>query len=143
MHHISKSAIVRYSPKQMYDLVNQIDDYPKFLHWCSSASILNQTPTEITASIQINKGPFNQTFSTINSLKENANIHMELKDGPFSSLSGDWFFEPLGEDAAKVILDLKFGFSSKIMELTIAPVFTIIANSQLDAFVKRASEVYG
>jgi ribosome-associated toxin RatA of RatAB toxin-antitoxin module len=39
---ISKSAIVAYSCEQMYQLVNQINDYPQFLNWCSSTDILNQ-----------------------------------------------------------------------------------------------------
>jgi ribosome-associated toxin RatA of RatAB toxin-antitoxin module len=143
VHHISKSAIVPYSAQQMYQLVNQVDDYAQFLNWCASSSILKQTENEITASVKINKGIFTQSFTTINSLTLNEKIHMKLQDGPFSMLEGDWIFTPLRSDACKVSLILDFGFSSKILDLTIAPIFSNIANSQLDAFVERAKFLYG
>ena len=142
MHHISKSAIVPYSCEQMYQLVNQVNNYPEFLNWCSSASILNQTDDEITASVSIKKSAFNQTFTTINTLTNNQRIDMKLKDGPFNHLSGAWIFTTLRDNACKVELELEFSFSSKIVDMAISPVFTSIANSQLDAFISRAKAVY-
>jgi ribosome-associated toxin RatA of RatAB toxin-antitoxin module len=142
MHHISKSAIVPYSCEQMYQLVNQVNNYPEFLNWCSSASILNQTDDEITASVSIKKSAFNQTFTTVNTLTSNQRIDMKLKDGPFNHLSGAWIFTTLRDNACKVELELEFSFSSKIVDMAISPIFTSIANSQLDAFISRAKAVY-
>jgi ribosome-associated toxin RatA of RatAB toxin-antitoxin module len=142
MHHISKSAIVPYSCEQMYQLVNRVNDYPEFLNWCSSASILNQTDDEITASVSIKKSAFNQTFTTVNTLTINQRVDMQLKDGPFSHLSGAWIFTALSDNACKVELELEFSFSSKIVDIAISPIFTSIANSQLDAFISRAKAVY-
>ncbi len=143
MHHISKSAIVPYTCEQMFTLVNQVEKYPDFLNWCSGAFILNQTDEQIKASVKINKGAFNQSFTTLNRVYPFEKINMQLEDGPFSHLSGDWLFVPLGEDACKVSLELQFSFASKIMDMAISPVFTSIANSQLDAFVTRAKSTYG
>jgi len=143
MHHISKSAIVPFSPQQMYELVNNINDYPQFLNWCEGASILNQSDDQITASVQINKGGLKQNFSTLNTLKPFRLIEMQLLEGPFEQLSGEWRFEPLGDNAAKVFLDLKFKFKSKLLDMSLSPIFTKIANSHLDAFVARAKKIYG
>ncbi|MDP6103294.1 MAG: type II toxin-antitoxin system RatA family toxin [Gammaproteobacteria bacterium] len=143
MHNISKSAIVPYSCKEMYQLVNQVDRYPEFLDWCTSTSILNQTEDQVTASVKINKSAFNQSFTTINKLTPNKRIDMQLKDGPFSHLSGYWKFTKLNNSACKVELQLQFDFSSKLVDVAISPIFSSIANSQLDAFVKRAKYVYG
>jgi len=134
---------VPYSPQQMFALVNAINDYPQFLNWCSSTSILNQSEDQITASVEINKGGLKQTFTTKNTLKASSLIEMELLDGPFNALSGQWRFEALGENSAKVALELQFSFKSKFMDIALSPVFTQIANSQLDAFVVRAKQVYG
>ena len=68
---------------------------------------------------------------------------MQLLEGPFEQLLGEWRFEPLGDDAAKVFLDLKFKFKSKLLDMSLSPIFTKIANSQLDAFVARAKKIYG
>ena len=143
MHNISKSAIVPYSCKEMYQLVNRVDRYPEFQDWCTSTSILNQTEDQVTASVKINKSAFNQSFTTINNLTPNKRIDMQLKDGPFSHLSGYWKFTKLNNSACKVELQLQFDFSSKLVDVAISPIFSSIANSQLDAFVKRAKYVYG
>ena len=68
---------------------------------------------------------------------------MQLLEGPFEQLSGEWRFEPLGDDAAKVFLNLQFKFKSKLLDMSLSPIFTKIANSQLDAFVARAKKIYG
>jgi len=133
---------VPYSAEQMYQLVNQVDDYPKFLNWCSDASILKQTSDEIIASVEINKSGFNQSFTTINTLTPNQRIDMKLKEGMFKQLNGAWVFTKLNDQACKIELSLNFSFSSKILDLAISPIFTSIANSQLDAFVARAKVVY-
>ena len=143
MHRISKSAIVPYTPQQMFELVNNIDDYSQFLNWCDSSSILNQSDNQITASVEINKGGIKQTFSTLNTLTPYKSIAMELVDGPFDVLSGEWRFEPLGDNAAKIHLDLQFKFKSMLIDMTLSPVFKNIANSQLDSFVERAKYIYG
>lgn len=143
MHQISKSAIVPYSCAQMYQLVNQINDYPQFLNWCSSASILNQTKTQISASVTINKSAFNQTFTTVNTLTANTRIDMQLKDGPFKQLQGAWNFTPLNDTACKISLELEFIFASRLIDIAITPIFTAISNAQLDAFIERAKKIYG
>ena len=142
MHQLSKSALVPYSAEQMYQLVNQVDDYPKFLNWCSDASILKQTCDQIIASVEINKSGFNQSFTTINTLTPNQRIDMKLKEGMFKQLNGAWVFTKLNDQACKIELNLSFSFSSKILDLAISPIFTSIANSQLEAFVARAKVVY-
>lgn len=143
MHQISKSAIVPYSCTQMYKLVNQINQYPEFLNWCASACILNQTDRQITASIGINKSAFNQTFTTINTLTPDARIDMQLKDGPFKQLNGVWIFTPLSDHACKISLELEFSFTSRLVDMALGSIFTLISNAQLDAFVERAKQVYG
>lgn len=127
----------------MFELVNNIDDYSQFLNWCDSSSILNQSEDQITASVEINKGGIKQEFSTLNTLTPYESISMELIDGPFDELTGEWRFEPLGENAAKIHLDLQFKFKSMLIDMALSPVFKNIANSQLDSFVARAKYIYG
>ena len=127
----------------MFELVNNIDDYSQFLNWCDSSAILNQSDNQITASVEINKGGIKQTFSTLNTLTPYQSIAMELVDGPFDELSGEWRFEALGDNAAKIHLDLQFKFKSMLIDMALSPVFKNIANSQLDSFVERAKYIYG
>ena len=127
----------------MFELVNNIDDYSQFLNWCDSSSILNQSDNQITASVQINQGGLKQSFSTLNTLTPYTSIEMQLLDGPFDELLGEWRFETLGENASKVHLTLQFKFKSMLIDMALSPVFKSITNSQLDAFVSRAKYIYG
>jgi len=141
---IKRSALVNYSAAEMYELVNDVGSYAKFLPWCRSSSVLNETETEMRASVEIAKGILNKTFTTQNQLTKNSRIGMELVDGPFSKLCGFWLFEPLKtEGACKVHLELEFEFDNAMMSLAAKPIFTQIANSLVDAFCQRATEVYG
>jgi ribosome-associated toxin RatA of RatAB toxin-antitoxin module len=71
---------------------------------------------------------------------------MKLVMGPFSKLDGMWRISPVGDGsqrACKVELSLDYGFSSATLAALVGPIFDRIAASLVDAFVKRAEEVYG
>ncbi|MCK4675932.1 MAG: type II toxin-antitoxin system RatA family toxin [Gammaproteobacteria bacterium] len=144
MSHIQRSALVHYSPAEMYQLVNNVADYASFLPWCRSSEVKNESETEMLASVEIAKGVLNKTFTTHNQLQKNHRIELQLVDGPFKNLSGYWQFDQLKtENACKVILELDFEFDNAMMSIAAKPVFTQIANSLVDSFCKRAVEVYG
>lgn len=143
MRTIQKSALVPFSNHKMYNLVNDIPAYPHFLPWCSHAAITSQSELEMTASITIAHSSLHQTFTTKNSLQPDKTITINLIDGPFSHLRGVWQFQELQPEASKVILQLEFDFSSRILALTMGPVFNHIGNTLVDAFSKRAKQIYG
>ena len=142
MKKISKHALVPYSASQMYALVNDIDNYADFLPWCSQSDILEQTDKEIKASLKISYGSLNKSFTTINLLTPDTKMEMKLVDGPFKTLHGVWLFTQLGDDGCKVSLELEFEFKSKIVDMTMGPVFSQIANTLVDSFSERAQKVY-
>jgi len=144
MSHIKRSALVHYSPAEMYRLVNDVADYANFLPWCRSSEVKSESDTQMIASVEIAKGILNKTFTTQNQLQKDKRIELQLLDGPFKKLSGYWQFEALKTDnACRVSLDLQFEFDSAMMSIAAKPIFTQIANSLVDAFCKRAVEVYG
>ncbi len=128
----------------MYALVNDVAAYPKFLPWCRSSKVINRSGNEMTASVEIARGALNQTFTTKNTLQKNKKILIALVDGPFKTLHGSWTFGPLKhDDACKIELDLEYKFDSGLMSIAARPVFNQIANTLVDAFSKRAVQVYG
>ena len=143
MAHISKSALVPYAARDMYELVNDIEAYPFFLPWCRSAKILSSSKDEVCASIELSRGGFRKSFTTKNRLQRHKMIEVRLVEGPFRHLHGYWRFAPLREDACKVSLDLSFEISGKLLSVAFGPVFHQIASTLVDAFCKRAKEVYG
>ncbi len=143
MASINRSALVPYSPAQMFALVDDIDAYPEFLPWCRHARVLSRGDDEVRATIELSKGGVDKAFTTCNRLQRNKMIQMRLVEGPFKHLEGFWRFDPLGEQGCKVSLDLEFEFSSRMLGMVVGPVFSQIANSLVDSFQKRAAAVYG
>ncbi len=139
---VQKSALVKFSARQMFDLVNDIEAYPQFLPWCSGSRIIKREDDMVEAEIVISKGGFKKAFSTRNKIDLGGKITVSLLDGPFSYLEGVWNFMPLREDASKISLDLEFEMSSKLASLAFGTVFHQICNTMVGAFTHRAKEVY-
>ncbi len=140
---IKKSALVPYSAAQMYALVNDVDAYADFLPWCRSSAILSQSEDEIRATVEIAHGSLNKSFTTRNRLQQDKMVEMRLEEGPFKRLEGFWRFDILGEQACKVSLDLDFEFKNRLVGMAMGPIFSQIASTLVDAFSKRAVDVYG
>ena len=138
-----KSVLVEYSAAQMYALVADIVRYPEFLPWCGGAQVLSQDAGVVCATISIDFRGIRQKFSTENRQREPELIEMKLVDGPFRMLDGSWRFKSLGEQACRIDFRLHYEFSSKLLEKLVGPVFHYIANTFVEAFVKRAAQLYG
>lgn len=140
---VTKSALVTFSASQMFDLVANMEAYPQFLPWCVAAEILSRENNRMCGRMEVARVGIHQAFTTCNSFTPGERMELDLVDGPFRKLQGVWKFLPLREDACKVELELDFEFSGKLIDKAFGAVFSQIANTLVDAFCKRAEEVYG
>jgi len=143
MADVSRSVLVGYTPAQMFALVDAVEDYPKFLPWCSAASVSHRDERTTRATISIRFRGLSQQFTTQNEKEAPREMRLRLVEGPFRRLDGTWRFSELASRGCKVELRLEYEFSSRILEKLIGPVFDHIANTMVDAFAKRAEQVYG
>lgn len=142
MTKINRSALVAYTPRQMFELVNNIEEYPRFLQWCHESVILHRDEKEVVATLDIVWSGFHKSFTTRNVLHPFNRMEIALVKGPFKNLVGDWGFTPVGE-GCKVSLDMEFELAGHMFDVFFQPIFNHIANSLVEAFCKRAVEVYG
>jgi ribosome-associated toxin RatA of RatAB toxin-antitoxin module len=146
MKKLLKSVLIWYTPEEMFRLVTDVDQYVHFLPWCNHSKVLQFNEQGMDAEVGIGVAGVSQIFVTHNTHILNHEIHMNLVQGPFSNLDGKWTFDPVGDNsqrACKVTLSLEYGFSSAALAAVVGPVFDKIAASLVDAFVKRAEQVYG
>lgn len=143
MKKINKHALVPYTATQMFMLVDDVASYPEFLPWCSGTTVLSRTEDEVRASLDISHSGLHKSFTTLNRLQSGKMIEMRLLEGPFKHLQGFWRFEALGDEGCKVSLDLEFEFANMLVGLTFGPVFGQMAGTLVDAFTKRAKQIYG
>ena len=146
MKTVNKSVLIWYLPEEMYALVIDVAAYPKFLPWCDRATVVVADDKGMTAEIGIAFAGVHQSFTTRNLHTPGRSVAMTLVNGPFSQLDGQWNFLPLGDGAqraCRVELVLNYGFDKVALGAVVGPVFDWIAGSLVDAFVKRAEQVYG
>lgn len=147
MKTVQKSVLIWYSAQEMFALVAAVDRYPEFLPWCDHATILEEDAQGMTAEVGISFSGIRQGFTTRNTHFADERIDMKLVKGPFSQLDGQWRFLPVAGDvnqrACKVELQLNYGFDNRALAALVGPVFDKIAGTLVDAFVKRAEQVYG
>jgi ribosome-associated toxin RatA of RatAB toxin-antitoxin module len=140
---VKKSALVPYSARRMFDLVYDVRSYPEFLPWCHRTQVISENADQICGRIEVSRLGIHQTFSTCNRFERHTRMDIALLDGPFRKLHGGWRFTPLRGDACKVELELDFEFSGRLIDRAFGAVFHQIANSLVDAFCKRAEDVFG
>ncbi|MDO9401597.1 MAG: type II toxin-antitoxin system RatA family toxin [Polaromonas sp.] len=143
---VHKSVLIWYSAAEMFALVTDVASYPQFLPWCNQAQVVEEGAQGMTANIGISFAGIRQSFTTRNTHVQDRKVSLQLVKGPFSKLDGDWEFTPLGDGsqrACKVSLALRYDFDNAALAALVGPVFDKIAGSLVDAFVKRAAQVYG
>ena len=143
MTEINRHALVPYTAAQMFALVDDIETYPEFLPWCTRTHVISRDQDEVRATIALSKSGVSKEFTTCNRIQQNKMIEIHLLEGPFKHLQGFWRFDPLGNEGCKISLDMEFEFASKMMSMVLGPVFSQIASSLVEAFEKRAVDVYG
>ncbi len=146
MKTVHKSVLIWYSAAEMFALVTDVASYPQFLPWCDRASVQQENEQGMIAKVGISIAGIRQSFTTRNHHEQDRKVILKLVDGPFSRLEGEWNFLPVGDGsqrACKVEFTLLYDFDNRALAALVGPVFDKIAGSLVDAFVKRASIVYG
>lgn len=142
MTQIHRSALVRYSPAQMFDLVNDVEAYPKRFAWCAASDVIEQDANAMTARLELRFAGMTQAFTTHNTLVRPERIDMHLVDGPFERLEGTWQFRALGDSGCKVSFELDFEVSGVLVATALRLGFKSLADRMVDDFCRVAAIVY-
>jgi len=140
---VNRSAMVRHTPKDMFDLVNDFERYPEFLPGCRHARLLERDESHLIGEMTLGRAGIEQSFTTRNDLIEPERIEMSLVSGPFKRLRGRWLFLPMGENACKVSLELEFEFANRLLGMAFGKLFQQVAGQLVDSFCRRADNLYG
>ena len=137
---IRRSALVEHSTARMFDLVNDIEAYPRRFDWCSAAEVSERGEDRLVARLDLGLGSLSTWFTTENTLERPHRILMNLVDGPFRKLQGEWEFHALDEDACKVLLSLDFEPRSWLLAPAMVLGFQGLADRMVDDFIKIADQ---
>ncbi len=139
---VQRSALLPYSAAQMFAIINDVRAYPEFLNGCDSAQVLEESAHHLIAKLKITYAKLSVSFTTKNQLKPAESIDMQLVEGPFKNLHGQWHIKSLSDAACKVSLSMDFSFDSAITQRMFGKMFQSVVSAQVDAFEKRANDIY-
>lgn len=142
MKKVARSAIVEHSAAEMYALVEDIEAYPGFLPWCLAAVVHERRAGTTRATLTAGLAGLQQSFTTLNENRPGEAIDLRLVEGPFRRFGAQWRFVPLSPQACRIEFSLEYEFSRRTLGRLLAPLFDGIADSMVDAFVRRAAQVY-
>lgn len=143
MIEIRRSALVKYSPAQMFDLVNEVEAYPKRFSWCAGARIVERREDVLVAQLDLQFAGFRQSFTTRNTVDPPRRLKMDLVEGPFRALEGVWDFVALGDAGCKVAFALDFDYAGRLGGGALKLGFQGLAGRLVDDFCREAERVYG
>lgn len=139
---------VRHSPRQMFDLVADVEKYPQFLPLCERLVVRRRTAREgggevLLADMSVGYKAIAETFTSRVTLDPvNLKILVEYVDGPFRRLENRWSFKP-DESGCEVGFFISYEFASRMLGLLMGSMFDRAFRKFSEAFERRADLVYG
>lgn len=144
----SETKRLRYTARQMYDLVADVEAYPKFLPWTTAARIRSRSRGPegevMEADLVISFKVFRERFGSRVTLYPQAQrIDTEYLDGPFRHMNASWTFRDLDEGGCEIAFRVDFEFRNAILQGIIGVVFNEAMQRVVRAFEARAGALYG
>ena len=137
-----EDRVFPYSSKQMYDLVADVNEYPKFLPWCIGARVYNKKEVDFYADLIIGFKVFRERFTSHVKLDQNK-IEIDYIKGPLSYLHNLWEFKDLEEGGSALHFEVDFEFKNKLFQKLIGGLFTDAVHRMVASFEQRAIDLYG
>ena len=141
-----ETRVLPYTAQQMYDLVADVESYPKFLPWNAAARIRSRRPIPdgevMEADLVISFKVFRERFgSRVTLWPQRHKIDTEYIDGPFRYMRSTWAFRDV-PGGCEVQFFVDFEFRNAILQGIIGVVFNEAMLRIVRAFERRAAELY-
>lgn len=147
MPKLDKKHIVNHSAKDMFDLVCDVEHYPKFVPLCQTLTVKSRKEKAgkilMMADMTMAYKMLSETFTTQVLMNEEAlTIDVKYIDGPFKHLDNQWSFKDIEDGKCEVTFLLDYELRSKMLQLAAGAVFDVAFGKFVDAFEGRADAVY-
>jgi len=134
---------VPFTPEQMFDLVADLDAYPRFVPNCADMSLTDMPGGDRLARMTVSFGPVQLAYTSRVRLDRAAgSIAAHAADGPFSALDSEWRFEPDGT-GSRVRFAVAYEFANPLVAVVAEPAFAGKQEEIVEAFLAEAARRYG
>lgn len=143
MFHTRCFSVVPYTTEQMFNLINDIDSYNKFIPGCNIIKIIQKNTNELIAEINLINNSVTKSLITHNFFIKNKSIIIFLLKSPFKFYYGSWSFEPISNVMSSVEYVSYYEFQSRLIERICNYTFQKICKNMIKIFITRANQLYG
>jgi len=148
MPQIETKRRISYTPDQMFDLVADVEQYPRFFPLCEALRVRSRERIGdkelLVASMELGYKAVRETITTRVTLdRRNMSVLVELVDGPFRQLQNRWHFAERSDGGTDVTFFLSYELKSLMLQLLVGGVFDQAFRRCVSAFELRARDVYG
>jgi coenzyme Q-binding protein COQ10 len=140
---------VRHSAGEMFELVADIESYPRFVPLCRMLRVRRRTESEgilmLVADMEVGYKAVRETFtSRVTCERSERKILVEYIDGPFEHLENHWIFHERDEGKSCLVeFRIAYEFKSRTLGLLMGGMFDKAFRKFAEAFEDRADIVYG
>ena len=147
MPRYKEQKILPYTPKQLFDLVADVESYPNFLPWCIHVKKLSKEKNGFIAEMKVGNRLFSESFVSKDvlfspRLNMPGKIQVFYKRGPFDYLNNHWTFSNYRKNSCKLEFFIDFEIRKGILRDLFSDFFFSVAKKLTLAFEKRAEDLY-
>ena len=149
MPHFSTKRRLRHTAGDMFDLVADMEKYPRFVPLCDAVKIKSRSAkgdgiAVVICDMTVAYKFIRQTYTSRVTLdRPGLKIVVEYLDGPFSRMQNRWTFHPAVEGACVVEFFIDYEFKSRTLAMLMGAMFDTAFRKFAAAFEQRADEIYG
>ena len=148
MPQFSTKRCVRHAATDMFNLVSDVEKYPKFVPLCSALTVKSRAEkdgrTVLVADMTVAYKIIRETFTSRVTLdRQGLNILVEYLNGPFKRMQNRWTFYPVETKVCDVEFFIDYEFRSRTLAVLMGAMFDAAFRRFAVAFEQRADEIYG
>ena len=140
---IRETRRLPYSAQQMFDLVADVGRYAEFLPWVIATRVRSDSETELVADMVVGFKSLRESFTSRVRKDRPREIDVHYMDGPLSDLDNVWTFRAVDEHSCEIDFVVDFTFKNRLFERIAGQYFDRAFRKMVEAFEKRAAELYG
>ena len=128
---------VNKSIDEVFDVLNDVDDYQSFIPFCSKSTIIEEREDKIKASLQLSFLGTSSEFISENTFKNNEFIDMEFVKGPFKTFHAKWFFNFINENETELKFKMTYSIVNPITEIMFSKNIDVVSQRIIEAFKRK------
>lgn len=138
-----QQADLPYTPRQVFDLVADIESYPKFLSHVVSARIRQRNNNILLVDQMVQLKVLRLPFTTRAVLDPPVGIHVVCSDSMFGTFDEQWKFTAGPHGGTHLQCRTNFQFRSGLLRMALDTVLGDVTRRTIKAFEARALKLYG